>query len=273
MSKSTVAFITPAGEIKDYKLLSARIPDFLKAFPKEDGYRVKVETYDPLSIKPGLLKLYDAAISAGKNPQDVGLPPLPSGDSVIFRASLVDKDGNVLESASALRAIYQYKDWEKGETAARQRLVAALGFGGESFDEDEEGDMVDQNLKAHTKSKIETSKPSLATVSKETSADAAPVESENAASTESVPLSQQEVSNGHASNEAQKTEEVETLVAPEERPEKKSAAADDAEEIPPRLIRQIEHQAKLKGKENEVDVGNIKTVKEAKQILKNLMRS
>lgn len=291
MSKGKIELFTAEGEVKEYKLFSARLPEFLKAFPKEQGYRVQVEASDTLSYKPGLQKLYEAAISSGKSPDQVGLPALPAGDVVVFKAMLLDKEGNVLESASALRAIRQYKDWEKGETAARQRLIAALGFGGECFDADEMSDIEDQGLQAKqaaapTKAKapapVQAKAKAAAPEAAPTPAPAADAEQAQAApaveatSEEAVAAPQADASAEAANAPVQESDDANASAPADADPASAASAAapsngadEPAEQIPERLIRQIEHQAKLKGKEVPI----VKTVKEAKQALKKLMQA
>lgn len=272
MSKGKVELFTPEGSVKDYKLFSARLPEFLRAFPKEEGYRVKVDTTDPMSHKPGLLKLYEIAIAAGKNPVEVGLPVIAQANTVVFTASLLDKEGNVLESASALKVILEYKDWEKGETAARQRLISALGFGGECFDADELSDMDDQGLR--------TSNDAQQKQSNATSAPSAKQEPEP--KSDQSQGTEVKASSPAESNDEQNTSQVvdvskdDSHVPVAKADDKPAVAADgdpskeDAptEVIPPRIIRQIEHQAKLKG---VVEIPPYRTVKEAKTVLKDLM--
>lgn len=251
MSNKKIELFTPEGEVKEYKLFSARLPAFLNAYPKEKGYRVQVEASDPLSSKAGLLRLYEAAISAGKSPDQVGLPPIPAGDVVVFKATLMDREGNALESASALRVIRQYKDWEKGETAARQRLISALGFGGDCFDADELSDIEDQGLQ------IEPHKTKVTEVPKKEKPSS---DTENVTAEDAQP---------DASPQAEESEKDVLDKSPERSMVDKAGSVEKKEEIPDRLIRQIEHQAKLKG----VDAPKVGTVKEAKQALKKLMQS
>lgn len=124
-------------EYGEYRPLSARIPSFLEAFPPGEGYGIDVEVKDSLALRPGLQELYRACIQSGRNPREVGLPPFPSANSVIFTARLV-RDGVVLCTASTHQVIEFEKDYEMAETRARQRLVAALGFDGATLDEDEQ---------------------------------------------------------------------------------------------------------------------------------------
>lgn len=288
MSKGTIELFTPEGEVKVYKLFSARLPEFLDKYPKSEGYRVAIETTDTLSSKPALMKLYEAAIASGKNPTDLGLPPFPAGDVVVFKASLLSKEGTVLETASSVRRIIEYKDWEKGETAARQRLVAALGFGGECFDNDERADMKQQGL---LNNPTPADKPNdVPSTSKEKTALAASdPQGDEAKDAATVACAEKpdtlDVDPGETSSDAAVADDsdvscgtdvsADVLASPSKTDSdaSKEAAAPDnkEEEIPPRLIRQIEHQANLK----KMDLAKIpayKTVKEAKTVLKDLMR-
>lgn len=210
----SITLFTPEGDPIRYRRLSARLPEFLEAYPPRDGFRVEVRYLDPVEVKPGLKRLYEAALTAGKTPAEAGLPAL-AATTVIFRAELIDAEGRMLAAASALRPIQSYKDWEKGETAARQRLLAALGFGGEVFDEDEAGDQTDQGLLPGQP--VARSEPGPSAHPEPPSAD-------------------------HPSR------------AP-------------AEGIPGSLLRQIEHQARIKG----VKPPAVTTVAEAKGALKQLL--
>lgn len=134
-----------------YKLFSARLPEFLKRYPPEKGWRVVRSVQSACELSPGLTRLHEAAITAGKSPDALGLPPIPSG--FVLTARLLDPQGNEVASGSAfsMGLDLQYavqsarsgngdvlrKDFEAGETAAFQRLLAAVGLGGDCFDGDE----------------------------------------------------------------------------------------------------------------------------------------
>ena len=144
MSK-IVEWFSSEGEMVRYRPLSARLPEFLAVYGPERGFSVDTEIQDPLSLKPGLLKLYEIALQAGRKPEEVGLPPLNAADqTLVCWATLRDPAGRVLATATAAKVIQSYKDLEVLETAARQRLLAALGFGGEALDADESQDQTDQ---------------------------------------------------------------------------------------------------------------------------------
>ena len=134
-----------------YKLFSVRLPEFLKRFPPDKGWRVVRSMQSACELSPGLTRLYEAAITAGKSPESMGLPPIPSG--FVMTARLLDSQGNEVASGSAfsMGLDLQYavqaarsgdgsvlrKDFEAGETAAFQRLLAAVGLGGDMLDSDE----------------------------------------------------------------------------------------------------------------------------------------
>lgn len=253
-NKKTLEFFGPNGEVKHYIPLSARIGDFLAAYPK-DKYRVEVEHYDPMACKPGLLALYQAALAAGKRPDEVGLPAISAGDVMVFKATLYGTDDKPLETASALRVVKHYKDWEKGETAARQRLIASLGFGGEVFDQDESDDIRDQGYSFNPPA--EDVNQDVCPAPSDVNQDAHPAPSDA-----NEPLAQ-----SHNPSPVMATE-----TPPEAQPAQPAQAQlqDDAvEQIPDRLIRQIAHQARLKNR----DIPEVKTVQEAKQALKQLMQA
>lgn len=117
---STIVLFDQDGNDHDYKLLSARLEDFYQAYPPKDGWQV---------------------IMRADNGSKFGLD-----GQVVFRATLLDKKGREINSGSSCVRPTAYKDWEKGETAARQRLLAGLGFGGEILDTDEDNDIKHQGL-------------------------------------------------------------------------------------------------------------------------------
>lgn len=133
------------GTQSKYRLFSARLPEFMKAYPAEDGWCVEREAVSAVSLQPELVQMHVAAISVGKSPKDLGLPALPAG--MLFKCQLVDPNGKVVRTASSLVVVREFdgqpppvggwKDWEAGETNAFQRLAAAMGFGGDQLDSDE----------------------------------------------------------------------------------------------------------------------------------------
>ncbi|MCC8999773.1 MAG: hypothetical protein LM522_09780, partial [Candidatus Contendobacter sp.] len=124
--------------------LLALLPEFLRRYPPAEGFSVQTEILDSFSVQPGWMKLYEIAIHGGHAPESLGLPPLRSRDyALIGRATLRDPKGRILATATAAQVT---PDVERLETAARQRLLAALGFGGELVEEDEARDPRDPGL-------------------------------------------------------------------------------------------------------------------------------
>ncbi len=159
MNPSVVDITNEFGEIKQYKRVSARLPEFLGKYSPEEGYRVESAMTDLLSLKKGLLALYREAISCGKSPQDVGLPNVNSS-TMVSTHSLFSPDGNLIASANASKAIVDYKDLEMLETASLNRLLGKLGFGGEIFDDDENNDIDEQGLNAYAQDSLISVSPS-----------------------------------------------------------------------------------------------------------------
>lgn len=147
MSKNEIITLeTPEGE-KKYRRFSARLPEFLEKYPPEKNYRVVHRCSDSLSYEKGKLQLYEAAMRAGKKPAEVGLPEIPEQSTMIYEACLFGPDGETITNATAALRIETIKDWERGETAAFQRLLASLGFGGEVYVNDEGNDIHGQGLR------------------------------------------------------------------------------------------------------------------------------
>ena len=147
MRNKTVVLYTPDGEAVQYRPLSERIKEFLAVYGPEQGYAVETAFQDGLSLKTGLLRLYESALQAGQKPEAVGLPPLAeAGQVLVCRATLKNREGRIMATATATKEVLSYKDQEILETAARQRLLAALGFGGEVLDADESQDQHDQGF-------------------------------------------------------------------------------------------------------------------------------
>lgn len=261
----TVAIFTEDGEVQTYLPLSQRIPMFRKAYPAEQGYRVEIETMGALDVTPGLARLYSKAIENGHNPTEVGLPSLPTGE-VIFRASLISPEGVVLESGSARREVVMLKDWEKGETAARQRLLAALGFAGEVFDDDENGDIADQGHRSQPAEKVAKSGP------RPVSNDA------HVASIKQKAV--EKFSEEGGSEEPGPTEETESESQPmqpaAEAPKGAQSQTGDViaangEKVPAFVIRQIDHIVKVTGRNDEIPE-QYDSIAHAKSIMKSLMQ-
>jgi len=138
------------GEPELFRAFSSRLKEFLLEFPPKEGYRMVVTTIDMLSTMPGLASLYRFAIESGKKPVELGLPDLSRfATQVIFRAEMLDKDGQIVSSASSFCEVeFPDKTWETMETNARSRLMASLGIGYELLDADEERQQQQLNKKS-----------------------------------------------------------------------------------------------------------------------------
>jgi hypothetical protein len=147
MAEKIVTLISDRGAEVLYKRYGARIPLFLAEYPPKEGYRVVIEMTDLLSMQKGRMALLREAINAGKKPCDVGLPGIENDvNTLVCTARLLDPQERVIRSACASMKIEEHKDLEALETAANQRLLAALNFGGEVLDEDEDRDLAAQHL-------------------------------------------------------------------------------------------------------------------------------
>ena len=153
----------PNGETSQYVKVSARVPDFLKVYGPDKGYRVLSHSTDYLDFAQGRKALCLALAAQGKLP-DEHIKELMSERKVVFKSQLVDKEGTVVAESSAIKPIWNHKDFESGETAAFQRLLARLGFGGEVFDLDEDNDMQTQGLAFDVVSETEPSQSETVTM-------------------------------------------------------------------------------------------------------------
>jgi hypothetical protein len=243
------------GTVSPYRLLSDRLPDFLSRYGPEQGYAIVIEAQDPLSLRPGLLRLYEAAIIAGHSPEAVGLPPLKD-ISMVFQAKLLDREGRMACNASALKPIREYKEWECAETAARQRLLAALGFGGDVLDADESQDMNDQGLKT---------RPAKGNPTGITAVTAPPAPAVTTPPGPPAPAAQVTVPPASPSAPPVSVP-VAATVAPA--PASTDTTAATGKPIPASVLRQLEHQARLKG----VPTPTVNSLEEAKAELQRLFK-
>lgn len=139
MRQAVITIDDGSGDVAAYKRFAARVPGFLEKYPP-GPYQLRSVFQDALSLKPGRLQLMIEAVKAGKSPKDLGLVDVDSNWMVCTR-QLLDKEERVLCTGSAARPVLKYKDYEQLETAASQRLLAALGFAGDVFDRDEMEDI------------------------------------------------------------------------------------------------------------------------------------
>lgn len=178
------------GETNQYVKVSARVPAFLEVYGPDKGYRVLAHSTDYLDFAQGRKELWIALAAQGKLPEQ-HIKELMEERKVVFKSQLVDKEGNVVAESSAIKPIWNLKDYESGETAAFQRLLARLGFGGDVFDSDEDNDMNSQGLAFDTvsddvpsQSKTVVMQPVVVETPRSESKPAEPAETKTASSTE-----------------------------------------------------------------------------------------
>ena len=252
----TITIFTPNGEATDYRTVSERLPEFEKKFSIEDGYRVIRSHMSAKDFGSDLIHLYEVAIANGHSPRDVGLPFI-EGFGVIFKAELF-KDDTLIRNASAYKQITQTKDWEAGETAAFQRLMAACGLGGSDMDADDQYDRITSGLEVpESRSDASTEQPV-----RKVEEPATQLTPETTPATDPEPEAKPEALQGEP--EAPKVQAKPSKPAASEKAPKPQT--DAAEEIRPQLLNQLAHVAKLAGE----TVPEVSTVKEAKAEIKRL---
>jgi len=123
------------GPFGPVRKVSERLPEFLKAFPMEEGWGTEIDCVDPLTCRPGLMELYKECIRNGRTARNLPDPDDPVWKALLFRARLT-KDGVTVNTASCLQFIEFEYDYESGETRARSRLMSACGIGVDRLDDD-----------------------------------------------------------------------------------------------------------------------------------------
>lgn len=236
-SRKVVAIFNPDGTENNYELMSSRLPRFLEKYGPDKGYRVVISTTEYLGLRPALLELCKTAIESGKTPEEAGLPAL--GTSFVFKAVLFDQNGNEVANDFTLQKIVEYKDFERGATAARQRLMAAVGFGGQVFDDDEHATVAEMGGTVEAKQ------------------DAKPTGQRQRRKGKQAPAQEQVQEQAQEQAQEQVQEQPAEIV---------HEGIPVIEGVPEGIVRQIEHQAKMKG----VPVPAYSNLVEAKQALKSL---
>ncbi|KKN26425.1 hypothetical protein LCGC14_0874740 [marine sediment metagenome] len=242
------------GETNQYVKVSARIPDFLKVYGPEKGYRVLSQATDYLDFAQGRKELCVALAAQGKLPEQ-HIKEFMEERRVVFKSQLVDKEGNVVAESSAIKAVWYLKDYETGETAAFQRLLARLGFGGEVFDSDEDNDMQAQGLSFDSTSG-ELPSPSQTVVKK-------PVEMETFDTQAQTPVADM-------TKTASPTEQTGSVSKPAQLQvvdtSKSRGVKADPNKIQPAQLRQLESLARVK----RVECPQVNTPEEFRKVLLEL---
>jgi len=139
MRKDTVLIPNDGGPPSVYRRLAARVPEFLEQYSPSAGYGVDTEFTDLLSLRPGMMELLARAVSSNTALRDLGIPHLEfTLGAVVCRAKLLDSAGRAIQVGTACEVVQGNYDMEILESSARQRLLAAVGFGGEILSQDEE---------------------------------------------------------------------------------------------------------------------------------------
>ena len=249
--------------------LSALLPEFLRRYPPAEGFSVQTEILDSFSVQPGWMKLYEIALHGGHPPESLGLPPLRSRDyALIGRATLRDPKGRILATATAASVT---PDVESLETAARQRLLAALGWGGEICDEDEAPHPSDQDLTITSGVQAHLPTTETRAESRADTAPVPPVDEGVAVATSALPPGEDSVTTGAASVDSAPATPVETpAAAPSHRVAADAAipAEPPLDRALPLLQRQIASLARLRG----VAAPEVHTRSEGQAALKTLMQ-
>lgn len=144
-NRKVISLLDNDGQSTQYLRVSARIPQFLAEYGPQKGYRVLSEISDYQDVTENRMAFMLALIQNGQLPED-RIEEILNDKKFVFRSKLLDKEGNVIAEATAVKRVWREKDFETGETAAFQRLMARVGFGGELFDIDENNDIEDQNI-------------------------------------------------------------------------------------------------------------------------------
>lgn len=132
-------FFDDEGDKTEIVKYSSRLEAFIAEYPPKDGWSIKTQ---------------DKIFQQGNG----------THQCVRFRAFLVDPKGRKLTSRSSFGELTDYKSWQKLETNACSRLLAAIGFGSEFFDDDEITDLTDQGFRVETSAPEVSKKPVVTTV-------------------------------------------------------------------------------------------------------------
>lgn len=288
-----VELINDDGSTTSYETVSERLPAFLEAFSPSDGWRIVKDHTFASAEKSEIARLWEKALEAGKDPRELGLPPV-AGQVVIFGASLWSPEERLIANATSLKSVVSVKDWEAGETAAFQRLMATVGFGGSTMDADEahdrdssasvdmgpggSADMVGNGTEAQqpqvTDLKREPSAPKAADQpaqpeqQQDTSEpeEADEVSASETAAVEAQPHQEQTPSEQPPETEVQSGPDP----APKAKAQRRPASQNKADQPPrPQLLNQLKQAAQLAGE----DVPDVSTQGEAKSELRRLQNA
>lgn len=290
MSKNNLVriFDEKSGDEMWWRRFSDRLPQFLEKYQPDEGWRVSKRVTDAASNFPALLQLHLEAVKAGKRPSDLGLEPLPTGS--IYTAELIDPNGVVVMTASSFGPTQPVnKEHEACETAAFQRLISHLGFGGSVLDADEDRTLegMGKKIKSGTQlSVVESGSPAAASTDNQDDAEVLagvrPIETDEstlrAATTgasefkEAPAVAQQAEPQTPASTDAGEMAATATEIPSKSKPKHsaKSTPAAKGSTTPTRLVEAKKRQIKRLATALGVDPVAVNTDEEADAELKRL---
>jgi hypothetical protein len=178
------------GSMSPYVPLEDRLPRFLQAFPPQAGYAVVIDHEDCLGVTAARSAAFNEFVSKcgpalfgnranegdpqgdatgeadDKETSDIRralMQKLMAPAAAVFTAKLINTNQDrIIAKRSALKTMESYEDWEKGETKALQRLMAAVGFGSADFLADETDEIAARN-RATRESMSDRPEPETAT--------------------------------------------------------------------------------------------------------------
>lgn len=143
--------------LEHYKPAYQRVPEFLAAYPPDRyGCEVESEPFSPVGVE-----LIGQLATTSPDDAKQLLLELAGRPRIKVTVTLRDhaQDGRIVVQRSAVAPIEGYKDYETAETAAFQRVMAALGHDGQSMYEDERRDWNRQGVTVSDAAPAEATPP------------------------------------------------------------------------------------------------------------------
>lgn len=246
-----VSIFNDDGTASQYTRVSARIPEFLKKYGPDQGFRVRSEIVDYLDVSEGRKAFLMGLIEKGLLPNE-RVEEVLNDKRYVFKAQLQDQEGNVVAEATAVKRVWREKDFETGETAALQRLLARVGFGGDVFDIDEINDMEDQKLIYQVGEPGDTS-----SAIDEPKVDANPQQAKPEAERET------KTTEVKASVEDKKPDAKQKSAPANDKSKQGQGKRAEVTKVQPAQLKMLESQARIKG----VECPNVETIEQFQQEL------
>lgn len=246
-----VSIFNDDGTASQYTRVSVRIPEFLKEYGPSKGFRVRSEIVDYLDVSEGRKAFLMGLIEKGLLPNE-RVEEVLNDKRYVFKAQLQDQEGNVVAEATAVKRVWREKDFETGETAALQRLLARVGFGGDVFDIDEINDMEDQKLSYQIGGPGDTQKVTAEPKAETISQQATP-----------PPDSDTKPTEAKASVENKKSDAKAKSAPANDKSKQGQGKRAEVSKVQPAQLKMLESQARIKG----VECPNIETIEQFQQEL------